>query len=518
MSKLVRRVSVRSRLIIAFAMTVLAMMALIGIGLQGLHAIAADVDAINLEGYPKVRLATSIKDDVNTEARALRNLIIFNTPESRQRDLASIDKARTRLTRAYQEMAARVKTPEGQRKLADVQSARSIFVAELQAFEDQVRSGDEAALKTAVQDRLRPAQLAYMNALDAFIELEEKLMEQAGADTAAAVHHSQTLLLTVGAIGTLLAVASAWLVSQSVVLPLRRSVQAALRVAQGDLSPAEADDSPDEPGQLQAAMRTMTLQLRATVESVRRASDNIATGSTQIASGNVDLSTRTEQQASNLQETASSMEQFASSLRTTADTLSEVTQMAAQAGEAAQRGGAVVHQVVKTMDDIQAATHKMGDIIGTIDSIAFQTNILALNAAVEAARAGEQGRGFAVVASEVRGLAQRSAQAAREIKTLISASHDKVEAGSQLVHDSGTVIDDIVTQIEKVNALVRGVDSATAEQARSIGHVSGAISQLDAVTQQNSALVEEAAAATASLKIQAEELVRAVGTFRLQTG
>jgi methyl-accepting chemotaxis protein len=291
--------------------------------------------------------------------------------------------------------------------------------------------------------------------------------------------------------------------------------EAANQVAAGRLD-ADIDTSRAGPGSVVAAMHEMQQSLRRVVSQVRASSDSIATGSSQIATGNADLSQRTEEQASNLQQTAASMEQLTATVQTNADTARQATQLAGSAAAAAGQGGAVVAQVVQTMDGITASSRKIADIIGVIDGIAFQTNILALNAAVEAARAGEQGRGFAVVATEVRTLAQRSAAAAKEIKTLIGDSVEKVEAGSQQVHQAGRVMEDLVAQVGRVNDLIGEMCSATTEQTQGIGQIGHAVSQLDQVTQQNAALVEESAAAAESLNQQAARLVAAVSVFRLE--
>jgi methyl-accepting chemotaxis protein len=293
--------------------------------------------------------------------------------------------------------------------------------------------------------------------------------------------------------------------------------QAAQRVAGGDLGPVVgADRAPA--GSVLASLADMQASLAQVVAQVRHASDSIATGSSQIASGNADLSQRTEEQASNLQQTAASMEQMNATVRNNADTARQANQLATSASVAAEKGGQVVGQVVSTMDEITTSSRKIGDIIGVIDGIAFQTNILALNAAVEAARAGEQGRGFAVVASEVRSLAQRSAEAAKEIKTLIGASVERVEAGSRLVGEAGANMDDIVAQVKRVADLIAEISSATIEQTSGIGQVSDAVTQLDQVTQQNAALVEQSAAAADSLQQQASRLADVVAVFRLQDG
>jgi len=330
---------------------------------------------------------------------------------------------------------------------------------------------------------------------------------------------ARTLLLMVlglSGLAVLLGAGLAWLITRSITRPLAEAVRITETVASGDLTNQGGATTRDETGRLLTALQNMIDSLVTVVGTVRASSDSIATGSSQIATGNADLSQRTEEQASNLQQTAASMEQLSSTVKTSADTARQAAALASSASDVAARGGDVVGRVVSTMEEITASSRKIADIIGVIDGIAFQTNILALNAAVEAARAGEQGRGFAVVAGEVRNLAQRSAEAAKEIKALIGASVDRVEAGSRLVGDAGTTMEDIVTQVRKVSDLIGEISAATVEQTTGIGQVSGAVTQLDQVTQQNAALVEESAAAADSLSRQAARLVEAVKVFKLQ--
>ena len=283
-------------------------------------------------------------------------------------------------------------------------------------------------------------------------------------------------------------------------------------VAQGNLAAMVREPVP---GSLLDALAAMIASLRNTVSQVRHTTESIATASGQIAAGNHDLSARTEQTASNLQQTAASMEELTGTVSQTADSASKANELASSASGAAARGGKVVEQVVSTMADINTSSKRIGDIIGVIDGIAFQTNILALNAAVEAARAGEQGRGFAVVATEVRNLAQRSAESAREIKALIGVSVDKVEAGARLVEQAGTTMDEIVASVQRVGDMIAEITAAATEQSAGIAQVNVAVTQLDQMTQQNAALVEESAAAAESLKEQALRLSGVVGTFRL---
>jgi methyl-accepting chemotaxis protein len=305
------------------------------------------------------------------------------------------------------------------------------------------------------------------------------------------------------------------LVRRTVSLPLGELTSAVTAVAHGDLTQTFHTDRRDEIGALVNEVEGMRQRYLQALSQVRASVDRIGTASAEIASGNQDLSVRTEETASNLQRTASSLEQLTGTVKQSADAARQANQLAASAAEVAARGGAVVGQVVSTMNDINHSSRKISDIISVIDGIAFQTNILALNAAVEAARAGEQGRGFAVVASEVRSLAQRSAEAAKEIKTLIGASVERVESGSRLVQNAGNTMDEIVGSVKRVSDIIGEITAAAAEQSAGIGQVNGAVNQLDQMTQQNAALVEESAAAAESLRDQAQRLAQVVAVFKL---
>ena len=339
----------------------------------------------------------------------------------------------------------------------------------------------------------------------------------AAAGYAAAVENSRLLLgaglavslLCLGGLGL-----TSWQTVRRLLAPLREAEAALTRVAEGDLSAPMPAPRRDELGPLVAAMTTMQQRMGQLVTDIRTSAESIGVASSEVASGNQDLSSRTEQAASNLQQTASSMEQLTGTVRQSSDAAAQANQLASSASAVAKRGGDVVSQVVSTMDAINASSKKIADIIGVIDGIAFQTNILALNAAVEAARAGEQGRGFAVVAGEVRALAQRSAEAAREIKALIGTSVDKVQTGSRLVTDAGATMDEIVASVQRVTDIIGEIAAASSEQSTGIGQVNTAVNELDRMTQQNAALVEESAAAAASLQQQAGRLVTAVSVFR----
>ncbi|MCO5398021.1 methyl-accepting chemotaxis protein [Ralstonia soli] len=335
------------------------------------------------------------------------------------------------------------------------------------------------------------------------------------AKTAEAAHTALvvSVVLMLAAFG--LGLAGAFVFSRSITRPLSRAVDVARTVSQGDLANAFEARGSDEIAQLLIALKDMQRSLASVVSEVRRNAEGVAAASSQIASGNLNLSSRTEEQAASLQETAANMDEITSTVRRNSENAVQASSLAGQASDTAARGGKVMSDVVQTMQGISESSNRVGEIIGVIDSIAFQTNILALNAAVEAARAGEQGRGFAVVAGEVRTLAQRSATAAKEIKGLIGQSTERVEAGARLVQDAGGIIDEIVVSVQRVTQIVAEISSASAEQSTGIEQVNIAVGQIEEVTQQNAALVEEASAAAQAMADQADALRRAVSIFKL---
>jgi len=365
------------------------------------------------------------------------------------------------------------------------------------------------------QSTYLPAAQNYRKLLAEFVDLQRQQLDRDAAQIDAIESASRTQLALLAALALVFGLLCAWYLTRGITRPLDTALRAARRVADGDLTGVIEARSKDETGQLLQALKDMNGSLARVVGQVRSGTDTIATASSQIAAGNQDLSSRTEEQASSLEETASSMEELTSTVKQNADNARQANQLAVSASSVAEKGGAVVAQVVDTMGSINASSKKIVDIIGVIDGIAFQTNILALNAAVEAARAGEQGRGFAVVASEVRNLAQRSAAAAKEIKTLIDDSVGKVETGAELVNQAGATMQEIVDSVKRVTDIMAEITAASAEQTDGIEQVNQAISQMDQVTQQNAALVEEAAAASEAMQEQARQLAEVVGMFRL---
>ena len=396
-----------------------------------------------------------------------------------------------------------------------VTQARAAAVALLKQVPTVKAAGDSAATLRFTEQQFTPAAKQLMNALSEFVKLQEKDRD----DAVALMHEARRKVAIMGLVAAacLLAVAVSLtlLLIRSIQRPLNQAITVAKAISEGDLTQNLHTHRHDEFGDLLKAFAQMSDRLRGLVSEVRSGVDSVSTASTEIANGNQDLSSRTEQTAANLEETAASMEQLTSNVTQSAETARQANQLALNATQAATRGGEVMGNVVTSMQHISDSSRRISDIIGVIDGIAFQTNILALNAAVEAARAGEQGRGFAVVASEVRNLAHRSAEAAKEIKTLIQRSVESVESGSQQVTEAGTAMHDIVTGVQRVGDLIAEISAAASEQQQGISQVNQAVGNLDQMTQQNAALVEESAAAASALSDQARKLGEVVSLFRV---
>ena len=436
---------------------------------------------------------------------------------TRAQGIQAITEARTRVRAAWQAYISTELIPRERELIAKGEPLLKRADAAAEQLLALMRSEDGPGLREFAATQMYPAIDPIAEDIADLIQVQ---LDVAASDYQTSVDDAATMLrANVAGVALALLVGSvmAWAIIRSITGPLARAIGLAEAVAAGDLSTRIEVTAQDETGQLLAALQRMNQSLVGIVSQVRDSAESIATGSAQIASGNADLSQRTEEQAANLEETAASMEQLTATVKHNADSARAATQLAGHASGMAGQGGDVVQQVVSTMGQISAASQKITDIIGVIDGIAFQTNILALNAAVEAARAGEQGRGFAVVAGEVRTLAQRSAQAAKEIKTLIVDSVAKVEGGGALAGAAGQTMTEIVAQFQRVADLIGEISSASNEQSQGISQVGEAIAQLDQVTQQNAALVEESAAAAESLKQQAARLVSVVANFRLGT-
>jgi methyl-accepting chemotaxis protein len=375
---------------------------------------------------------------------------------------------------------------------------------------------EDPGAKEALTSQLMPAAERYLEAIHAFQQHERELAESTNHETIEAAQQARLILLVLGAVCLATGAVFAWRITRSVTLPLSAAAEATRFIASGDLTRPVEPQGRDEVAELVGSLHEMQASLRRIVHDIHVSTDSIATASNEVAAGSMDLSGRTEQAASSLEETASSMEEISGTIRNTADSARLATQLAQSAVQAATQGGQVVSQVMSTMDAITESSKRIADIIAVIDGIAFQTNILALNAAVEAARAGEQGRGFAVVAGEVRALAHRVAEAAKEVRTLISASVEQVSSGSTLVQDAGTSMNAIVESVQRVNDIIDEISTAASEQSDGIAQVNVAVTQMDQMTQQNAALVEQSAAAAESLKDQSSRLTQLISVFRIQ--
>jgi methyl-accepting chemotaxis protein len=506
------------RLGVGFAALIVVAIVVGLVGITRLSHVTSNLSLIGSDRAPKVMQLANITDDVNLIARELRNALIFNDPAKVAAAVDASEQARDRIAKAFDAIAPTIASTDGKQRLAETQEARNAYVPVQMEFIKLIRAGKKDDAEALLVDKMRGAQLHYMATLDKFkdfqIELIQSAAKQGEQDYAQAKLLMFALLAGMAGAGGLMGL---W-ITRSITRPIGQAVTVAERVAAGDLTSDIVVSAQDETGRLLASLKAMNQNLVSIVGTVRNSSDSIATGSAQIASGNADLSQRTEEQASSLEETAASMEQLGSTVKQNADNARQANQLAQGASAVAIKGGEVVGQVVDTMKGINDSSKKIADIISVIDGIAFQTNILALNAAVEAARAGEQGRGFAVVAAEVRSLAQRSAAAAKEIKTLITVSVERVEQGSALVDQAGTTMDEVVNAIRRVTDIMGEISSASAEQSQGVSQVGEAVSQMDEVTQRNAALVEQSAAAAESLRHQASQLVDAVSVFRINGG
>ena len=482
----------------------------------GIKSSQAKAQVTQQEQQQKFELALRWRGLTETNAARAGAGILSADPAVATTLKPEIDATTAKISEIQKSLESLATSDEEKAVMARIAQTRAAYIAVRTEAAKVKSGGDVPAAVELLVSRMVPAVATYLEAQQAFVKLQQArsdgLREAAGAERM----HSVYLLASVLGLLVLGMATGTWFLVRTIRAPLAELSHNAERIGSGDLSGAVDTSRSDEIGAVQRALAAMQDLLNRVVGEVRHSADSIQTASSEIATGNLDLSQRTELTASNLQHAASSMSQLTGTVRQSADSAATANQLASSAAAVAQRGGQVVSQVVATMDEINASSKKISDIIGVIDGIAFQTNILALNAAVEAARAGEQGRGFAVVASEVRSLAQRSAAAAKEIKSLIGSSVEKVENGARLVQDAGTTMTEIVASVGRVTDIIGEIRASTVEQSEGIGSVNVAVGQLDQMTQQNAALVEESAAAAESLRDQAAKLAGLVSGFKLQ--
>jgi methyl-accepting chemotaxis protein len=502
------------RLGIGFGLVVFLLAAVAIIAVSRLEAGSSLTDDIVRDKYVKVSLSNEIKNDTDREVRNLRNMLLASEP-------ADIKKYEKRIKETSEQIDATYAKAGPLFHSTDSQALFAAMVASRVSYEEAVNKtiatldgGSIEQARGVLFKDVIPVQDVYFSAIDKMVSHQTELMAQT-SDVAISEAHSATMMVMVlSVIATLLAAIAGLIITRSIVRPINEAILLAETVAEGDLTCVIEVRSTDETGRLLSALKRMNENLRRTVSEVRMGATHIVTASSQIASGNLDLSSRTEEQAASLEQTAASMEELTATAKHNAENANEASRLAVSASEVAVQGGAAVSQVVATMSSIHSSSGKIVDVIGLIDGIAFQTNILALNAAVEAARAGEQGRGFAVVATEVRTLAQRSATAAKEIKTLIGDSVTQVDRGTELVNRAGETMKEVVVSIQRVASIISEIAGASQEQMKGIEQVNLAVGQMDEVTQQNAALVEEAAAAAQSLEEQAVRLTKTVSVFK----
>ncbi|MBL7088283.1 methyl-accepting chemotaxis protein [Acidovorax sp.] len=510
------RVAVRLALAFGVVCLVMSLSAAVGIWrLAGLQDIADDLGGASSERALLARELHAIV--VLSSARAETLLEIDNNPAYAARidaDRKTTSARSSEVRKRLDELAA---DPESQALFDAIDKAGNGFRTVRDDLVKRRKAG-EALPPDAIAKQLRPAADAYAAAVDKLADYQRQRVAEARAAAARSESQGITLLAAGSLVGLLLSLACAWLLSRSILQPLAHASEVTDRIAEGDLTspvPAPQAGNRDELQALLSRLGGMQARLAELVVGMRQASTSVAGASSEIAAGNSDLSARTEQTASNLEEIAASMEELLATVRHSADAAAQASTLAAGASSVAQRGREAVDRVVGTMDGIALSSRRIADITSVIDGIAFQTNILALNAAVEAARAGEQGRGFAVVASEVRSLAQRSATAAKEIGGLISDSVRQVDEGTQLVHAAGGTMGEIVQSVQQVATIIGEISTAAREQTTGLSQVGEAVSQLDQMTQQNAALVEESSAAAQGLRVQAQQLAELVEAFRL---
>jgi methyl-accepting chemotaxis protein len=510
------RMRIGQRLTAGFSVVIACLVAMAALGYLGIQSLNGEISQLLSNDYKAVALANKAKSELGDASRSMMTTLIMTGEEQIKKELDTV----AGLMAAHEKTMAELKpllTDEASlAQLKAIEEVRAKFLPAQAAFVKTVASGDTEGAPLKYQFSVRAAQIRYLAALDKLVDARNAAMEEAGAKSNAVARKTALFLLVLAAAAILASMLTGVLITRGIVVPLRGAVAVARKVASGNLTSIIEVRSRDETGDLLQALHDMNESLKGIVGRVREGTESIASASSEIASGNLDLSVRTEAQAASLEQTLSAMKTLTDAVQQNAQNAQQANQLAQAASQVAGEGGEVVAQVVTTMGSIDASSKKIVDIISVIDGIAFQTNILALNAAVEAARAGEQGRGFAVVAGEVRSLAGRSADAAKEIKRLIGDSVEKVALGSELVAKAGSTMQGVVASVQRMTDIMGEITHASAEQSAGIERVTHTIHDMDKSTQQNAALVEEAAAAADSLRTQAQGLEEVVSLFKLE--
>ncbi len=504
------------RLAAGFTVVTLCLVAIAGLGYVAIQSLNAEINQLIGTDYKAVALANRAKAEVGDASRSLMTTLIMTGEEQIKKELDSIASLMASHEKTMAELKPLLTDEASLELLKAVDEARAKFVPAQAGVVKMVAAGDAEGATLKYQFAVRPAQGKYMAALNKLVDARNVAMDEAGRKSNGVAGKTKLLLAALAAAAIAASVLTGVLITRGIVNPLRGAVSLARKVASGNLTSQIDVRGRDETGELLQALSEMNESLKGIVGRVREGTESIASASSEIASGNLDLSVRTEAQAASLEQTLSAMKTLTDAVQQNAQNAQQANQLAQAASSVAAEGGAVVAQVVTTMGSIDASSKKIVDIISVIDGIAFQTNILALNAAVEAARAGEQGRGFAVVAGEVRSLAGRSAEAAKEIKRLIGDSVEKVAQGSELVAKAGSTMQGVVASVQRMTDIMGEITHASTEQSAGIERVTHTIHDMDKSTQQNAALVEQAAAAADSLRTQAQGLEEVVSLFQLE--
>ncbi|RJF98174.1 methyl-accepting chemotaxis protein [Noviherbaspirillum saxi] len=510
-----KNVTIKARLIFIIVLLSVVSTLIGAVGMRNLNTTNEALETVYNDRLVATGQLSEVLSLIQQSQGALSKSVSGN-PEQFPAMIEEVEKRIEAITGIWNSYMATYLTPEEKLLAKTFADNRKKFVEEgLRPVLAAMRGNDIATAVSLVHGPLTQTYVPVQDSMKALVKLQLDVGKMEYEQAIVRYRSAQILAISLNVIGVLIGVVVGWILIRGITGAIKEALNFASNVAEGNLAQRMQISSNDEMGKLLASLQKMNDGLITIVSQVRSGTDTIATASGQIAAGSQDLSSRTEEQASSLEETASSMEELTSTVKQNADNARQANALAVTASGVAERGGEVIGQVVQTMGGINDSAKKIGDIIGVIDGIAFQTNILALNAAVEAARAGEQGRGFAVVASEVRNLAQRSAAAAKEIKILIDNSVERVETGSKLVNDAGATMRDIVDSVRRVTDIIGEITAASDEQTAGIEQINQAVSQMDEVTQQNAALVEETAAASEAMQDQAAKLAKVVSVFKL---